>query len=246
MKPLIILLGCLLILIAVPTGTAWADSMIGGGPCLSDSLSAYESLGSAGCTVGGVRFFSFSDSSTTTGGASAPPATAITVTPDFDAALSLTAPWMATGNETLETTIGFHASIAPNGDAVNSGENSFPSGPCTVGSLSLCVGGGGSGIVTETVCLGGIEYPPGPCGETLLTLETFNTPLGFLNMAGEAVSPIRALGVLLDISLNGSGGAASLGKVTLDFGQVPAPSTGLLLLAGLAALAVQSRRRWLG
>jgi hypothetical protein len=205
-------------------------------PCTPGSLASYIALGATGCTIGNDTFFDFqlvSDSST--GGATAIPASDITVEglgPSGTTGASAVAPflssdvgvdfstvWAATAGETLDDDISFSVSVG--GGAASITDAGLVQDSYTTGN--------GNVTVTEKGC-SGITYP---CNQ-IWGVDTNDTSF----VADTIFSSTGTLSVEKDIAISANAGTAGVSSVADVFSTsaVPEPRS-LSLFLGLALVA---------
>lgn len=219
----------LLLVVCGLTGAATA------GPCLPGSLQDYINLGAAGCSLGAANVSDFVVVPGQTFASPIDPST-VQITPVGGSLsrLDLFFDESALAGDLLESFFRFHAS----------GQGLFLSGV----RLSDA-GATGDGVVTATsdTCAGGSFAG--------------NEPSGCAGMAGSAVT-LKADGisipydrgifpatsffdVFVDITIDGGlSGSANLGRTSVLVGVVPEPSQVLLMLTGLASLALVRVRKF--
>ncbi len=217
MKKLLLFVG---ILVAT-SSMGWATA------CVDGTLATYETLGAGGCTIGGLTFANFGFSSTSSGGAVAPSASAVVV-------------------DACPGGGGFCADVPPgengfvfqmpavtnSGQSVDAGITYTVSGDI-VDALALTAGGSTSGtgaIAVSETSLGGLinlNVPNGNGSDT----QTF--------------APVSTLTVTKDIGVSaGTDGNAALSFVANGWSTVPEPSTlGFLFVGSLGLLGFAKRRQ---
>ena len=247
MKHALVMIGSILLLTGLAIGSAWAtDGLTAGGPCVTDPLSAFISVGR--CTIGDKTFSGFGYQGSAVNLAVIP-ATDITVTPLVTAGnpgFTFTAPWSAVDVPTIHfDTIFYTVTVLPGGQLIDDASLALVSPLADFGALV---------DVTETLCVGGGQgfAPPVPCPPTssLVLVHTFDNhrtnPETIQSTDRAIFPPVGTINVRTDITL--SNGlqidTARLAGFTSRFSEVPEPSTLLLLSIGLGGLAtIRMRRR---
>jgi hypothetical protein len=177
------------------------------------------------CTVGDKTFSGFSYTDSSSGGATAIPASGITVTAvtSPDIGLSFTAAWSVGSGQTLDSDIKFTVSVTSGAAIIHD------AGLVQSGTSFLA-----PGIAQVAENLGN--------GTNLVTIFDATTT----KLSDEQLfTPTGSVSVGKDISVNGNnGGAASISLVTDTFSQVvPLPATLALFGSGLVGLGWLRRRR---
>jgi hypothetical protein len=211
-------------------------------PCTTQSLAAYVSLGSGGCTINGeiVDSFNFNVISTSLG--SPLTAGAITVTPSFTAStFELT--FSATGNT---PSTGFTVSgpdfamygINFNWDPLvgGAGDDMIANTPVPPGTATVSTNECAGAFFSGTSC---------PATEYNLTVFNNGIPLDDINSAMKLfASQVLQVGTqsTIDLESNTSGSSTITGFDTYVF-ITPEPGSALAMMAGLAALAARRLRQ---
>jgi hypothetical protein len=104
-------------LVGLATAVAYAD------PCQTGSLQNYLNLGTNGCTIAGVSFYSFVYATAETGGASSPSLDSLMVIPRLndptvrggalETGFFITGDWVAAANQTIAYQFGYSFSPIP-------------------------------------------------------------------------------------------------------------------------------------
>jgi hypothetical protein len=198
--------------------------------CVSDTLSGYIGLGSAGCEIGGATFSDILTLPPITG-AEAVPAAAITITPVLSGStvgLDIQISASAANGDLLQALIRYTLLGGP-----------FISDRATVSGTSAA----GGAFVTDiqNFCAGG-TFLPGDvtgCTGTPGALLVFNNGTDHAALAGAS-----QITIVHDFTLDtGSGGTASGGLVSDRFGAVPEPHTFVLVSSALLAVAARLIRQ---
>src|ERR1035437_8845898 len=135
------------------------QTAVWGALCTVGTVATYEALGTTGCTIGDKVFSTFSFSNSATGGAVAPTAAGVAVTPVTTAGgeigLSFGALWTAGSGQLVDTTITFDVAVVAGGAfLIDDASTVQSSGGFT---------GNGAASVTEGICAG----PVFPCTSTM-------------------------------------------------------------------------------
>ncbi len=246
MKHAFVVLGGVLLVTLLTLGPAWAtDGLTPGGPCVTDPLSLYISVGN--CTIGDKTFAGFGYQGSAVNLAVIPAAD-ITVTPILTArnpGFTFTAPWSAVDVPTIQfDTIFYTVAVLPGGQLIDDASLALISPLADFGALV---------DVTETLCVGGGQSfaPPGACPSTssVVLVHAFDNhradPETIHSTDHVIFSPVGTINVRTDITL--SNGlqidTARLAGFTSQFSEVPEPGTLLLFGIGLGGLAAIGRRR---
>jgi hypothetical protein len=199
----------------------------GASACISgNSLATYEALGPTGCYVGPLLVEDFVFSVVSTSGGATPVAdTSITVTTqslgDTYGLVFGSSGFNVSSGQSVSYLIGF--TWDPSGDIRNASDILDPGAADIL--TDLCVGAAFSGV---------------SCSGTPLTLQVFQPSQLFDSVS---FSPVSVVGVLDNISLDGSGGSASFESIENDV-TVPEPAAGALAAGGLLGwFALRGRRR---
>ena len=227
------------LLLSLPRA-AWADSIVPGGSCTVDPLSAYIGLGSAGCVIDDKVFANFTYTSLALGGAKVPAASEITVTPieaALDPGLLFEANWIAMSiPEGVASTIGYSVSVLPGGNLIKDAS-------LTLRGSSVDAAGEVVEVV-EGLCLGAAFTMVFTCGTTEVFLNASDTLLSRKLRDSISFPPIDVVGVFKEILLNAAAfDTAKLAGVTNQFSEVSEPASLLLLGSGLVGLAAVAWRR---
>src|ERR1051326_3647234 len=208
------------ILLSVAAG-AILQTAAWGAACVTGTIATYEALGSAGCNIGDKTFSDFTFVSSASGGATAPTAAGVTVTPvtiGGEIGLQFNALWTAGSNQTADTTIGFDVAVT--------GGGAFLIDDASTVQSSSGFTGTGSASVTEGIC------GPVPCSPTTST-TTINTA-GTTQLSDHIVfSPTGSVHAVKDIGVSGgTAGTASISQVIDTFSQTAVPEPASILLLG--------------
>jgi hypothetical protein len=189
-------------------------------PCVVGTLATYEG---GACSVNGLTFSNFGYMNPAFGGAIAPPASGVDVTPitsgfGSEIGLLFTAPWLVSGGQAIDAAISFTVSCVPD---------------CTDAEL-VTVGGanlGGSASVSE-----GSSAPP--------NLSLFSANSG---SDSATFAPVGSFTVNKDIGVSGgTSGNAHMSFVYNLFSQSPTPPVPepslVLLCTGFLCLLPVARR----
>lgn len=204
-------------------------------PCTVATFGSYQTLGSAGCTVGSLGFSDFRLLETPT---FSTPFTTITLAPQLAGPLAgflfSVSPNSASGTNVFENLIAYR--VTASGALID------------LASLNLTAAAAGSASVTnvENLCLGGVFAGAdgvSRCSgiavdQIAIEIAGFSDPF-----QSTTFRPVRSLSVVTDIAVDGGGaGTASitstsnLFRAVADPAAVPEPgSICLVLLAGVAA-----------
>ena len=207
----------------------------GPAPCTPGVITSYEALGSTGCTVDGVTFYSFSVlTDYDSGGGAIDPALRFTISPSGTGAAGFDLSFAGTTSDLIYYDIQY--SFDP---------------PPAIGSAFLGLDVEGSVNITEGICPGGV-FTQGPDSTNTCNDNGLDPPavvLGVSNTPGDTTAyatftPVTQGQIRLLVTLDGttSQGAAGFNTLTATVG-TPEPATFGLLLAGLAALGAAAYRR---
>jgi|SRR5215471_1391454 len=206
-------------------------------PCVVASLHSYNASGFS-CSEGDLVFnnFRFSES----GNAPALADGSVSVDPLADG-FDFQAPFTAAAGTSLDVLIGYTITTV---DQI------------TLESLSMAgfgVSGGGSVDIAETLCVGA-AFAGANCPTFVRSLNVFDNSGGM--QASDSVSFLTqpsTLGILKDIAITGGGGSASLSLFDNETvaitpfgapgGDTPEPKPRLLILCGLAGIAIRVFKR---
>lgn len=204
------------------------------GPCLTGTLQDYINLGAGGCTLGTVTVSGFA---IVPGQSFATPIDPLTVQVNpaggYLSRLDLIFDAGAQAGDLLESFFRFQVAGA---------------GLYTTGVKLAGARASGDGAVTSTLdTCSGSAFPgnqPGGCAGDSGSAVTIVTP-GFSMLYDARTFPISSFfDVFADITVDGGpGGSAYLGRSTILIGATPEPSQVLLVLSGLAALAIARIRK---
>jgi MYXO-CTERM domain-containing protein len=206
--------------------------------CVSGgSLASYEALGVSGCIVDAsipliVEDFSYGVLSSSSPGVVTPD-TDIFVTPvvlgSGHPGIELTSDtFSVTGTDFVNYQIGFTWDLPD----IRSGDD----------ILTDPVVAPGLAEVTTGLCLGA-EYTGTSCSMSTASLTVFDDGISPVLMDADAISSVGVMGVLDTLELTGGGtGSAEITGFQNDITLAPEPSSWLLAVTGVAALAWRRRR----
>jgi hypothetical protein len=205
--------------------------------CVSQTLADYVGLGSAGCSVGGFQFSSFS---IVTPGATQIPGASITVTPVVGPSgpgfsLSSGGAITAGSGEALE--LYFGANVRSNTGAY------FTSNTLDLGG-SATASGDASITIVEDKCLDGtFSTPSFGCSGAPLTSIVFATEAISDLSETATFAPASFFDVFVDLVIDGGPtGNASLGPALGGIGTAVVPEPPVLVLAALALVLLACYR----
>lgn len=191
--------------------TAWA------GTCAIGTLAIYDTAGFS-CTLDGFTFSNFSYSASASGGASAPDAAGVAVTPitGTETGLQFNAAWIVGSGQTEDAAIGYTVTC-----------------PSCITDLVLTMTGAATGTG-----IGGVAEQAG-------ALPSLGVSTGGPSSASETFAPVSSLSVTKDIGVSGgANGTAHISVVDNLFSRTAIPEPSLLLVCtGLLGLIPLARRR---
>jgi hypothetical protein len=211
------------------TSQAWAATCVSGA-----TLADYIALGSTGCTIGDKTFSNFALTTSQSGGATAPTAAGITITPvttggstGNEIGLQFNALWTAGSNQTADTTINFDV-------AVTAGGSFLIDDASTVQSTSGFTGTG-SASVTEGICANA-----GPSTCIPVTSTTTIKTSGTTVISDHVVfAPTGSIHAIKDIGVSGgTNGTASISQVVDSFSQTGVPEPASIFLMGSVMVGI--------
>jgi hypothetical protein len=200
-----------------------------------------------GIAIGDLLFDSFTVTSSSSGNAIAPTASSIEITAvdvNGDYGFRVNSSWLASGGQSADTTITFHASLLP---------NAIAEGQQVVGNALYTTGVGGAGTTGGIASISENLYAQysGSGGSSFA--DEFNYYISSTNkqtLDTATFAPLTDFWVVKDVSVSGgagSGGVMSLSEFYETFHemgqQAPEPSTLALSAVGLLGLAAFTWRK---
>jgi hypothetical protein len=203
-----------------------------GAPCVVGTVASYLALGAGGCTIGDKLFNDFSFTASQGGGAVAPGAAGITVTPVLgtEIGLQFNSLWAAGSGAFVDTTIDFDVAVIGGGAMLIDDASTVQSSGGFTGT--------GAATVSEGLC------GPTPCSITTMNTFTINTA-GTTKLSDHIVFTSRgSVHAVKDIGVSGGvSGSGTLSQVVDTFSQVVPEPTSILLLGSVTIVLGRLFRR---
>ena len=200
-----------------------------------------------GIAIGDLFFSSFTVTSSSSGNAIAPTASSIKITAvdvNGDYGFKVDSSWTASGGQSVDTTITFHASLLP--DAIAEGHQ-------VVSNSLYTTSVGGAGTTGGIASISENLYAQYSGSGVSSSADEFNYYISATNkqtLDTATFAPLTDFWVVKDVSVSGGagpGGVMSLGEFYETFHeaaqQVPEPSTLALSAVGVLGLAAFSWRK---